>query len=270
VKLPALRADRERVLAECARVPADYEGMHAVCATIAASTLDYGQWDRTAPEARDLLPSLSRFNLLFAPGDQGYADVTKSWGVGFGGWTWNAKFADFDNDGWQDLFVAQGTRLRLNNAYSLLYRNEAGRKFSDQTRALGLEDHRPTGSSLQVDYDLDGDLDLVTYPFLLTPTLWRNDAPKGTGLEIALRDERSGNRSAIGARVEIRAPDRRLQVRDIKGSGGYQSHDLPVARFGLGDWPAVASIRVTWPDGAQTELKDLGLSGQRLTLVRKH
>jgi uncharacterized membrane protein YraQ (UPF0718 family) len=266
VKLPALRADRERVLAECARVPKDYAGMRAVCETIRISELDYGQGRE---EHRDLLRSQSRFNLLFSQRGGAFRDVTGEWGAGFGGWTWNAKFADYDNDGWQDLFVAQGTRLRLNNAYSLMYRNEGGKTLSDRTRELGLEDHRPIGASLHLDYDLDGDLDLITYPFLLTPTVWRNDAPNGPGLEIALRDERSANRHAIGARVEIRAPDGRLQWREIKGSGGYQSHDAPVARFGLGDWPAVASVRVTWPDGEVSELAGLALKGQRATIARR-
>ncbi|HUR41436.1 MAG TPA: FG-GAP-like repeat-containing protein [Verrucomicrobiae bacterium] len=266
VKLPALRASRERVLEECARIPADYAGMLAVCETIGASSMDYGLSHQDHP---GLLPSRSRYNLLWSPREGALRDVTREWGAGFGGWSWNAKFADFDNDGWQDLFVAQGTRLRLNNAYSLLYRNEGGKTFSDQTRALGLEDHRPTGAALQLDVDLDGDLDLVTYPFLLTPTLWRNDAPRGGGFEVALRDERGSNREAIGARVELRGPGGALQVRDIKGSGGYQSHDVAVAHFGLGRWSAASALRVTWPDGSQSEFAGAPLGAGRYTVIRR-
>jgi hypothetical protein len=57
-------------------------------------------------------------------------------------------------------------------------------------------------------------------------------------------------------------------VRDIKASGGQQSHDLLVARFGLGDWPQVASIKVTWPDGESSELKPGALKSGRYRLVR--
>ena len=51
-------------------------------------------------------------------------------------------------------------------------------------------------------------------------------------------------------------------MRDIKASGGQQSHDLLVARFGLGDWPQVASIKVTWPDGTSSEVKGALKSGR--------
>ena len=52
----------------------------------------------------------------------------------------------------------------------------------------------------------------------------------------------------------MRAADGRRQMREIKASGGNQSHDLLVARFGLGDWGSVASMTVRWPDGDKTDL----------------
>ena len=69
-------------------------------------------------------------------------------------------------------------------------------------------------------------------------------------------------------RIEIRAPDGRLQVREIKGSGGYASSDVPVAFFGLGDWPSVASIRVRWPGGESSTVDGLALASGSYTLVR--
>ena len=118
------------------------------------------------------------------------------------------------------------------------------------------------------DFDLDGDLDIITHPFQLTPVLWRNDAPKGAGFEVALDDRRSHNRYGIGARVEIRSPDGRRQVREIKGSGGYASYDAPAAFFGLGDWPGVASIKVLWPDGESSVVEGAAFGSARYTLVR--
>src|SRR5205823_1782745 len=155
----------------------------------------------------DELPSVKHTNLLYTPSGQGFRDVTAEWHAGVGGWSWNAKFADLDNDTWQDLYVVQGSRLRPGSASATFYRNQQGKTFKDETRAFGLEDHVPTGSSIYVDLDLDGDLDIITHPFQLTPVLWRNDSPKGAGFEIALDDRRSHNRYGIGARVEIRAPD---------------------------------------------------------------
>src|SRR5436190_938288 len=92
--------------------------------------------------------SLARFQAAVARDGARFMDVTAKWKVGYGGWTWNAKFADLDNDTWQDLFLAQGTRLRLYNPSNVFYRNQGGKVFEEQTRAAGLEDHLPTASSL--------------------------------------------------------------------------------------------------------------------------
>ena len=166
-----------------------------------------------------------------------------------------------------DLFIAQGSRLRLYNTSNVYYRNKAGAGFEEQTRQAGLEDHMPTAASLFVDYDLDGTVDLVTYPFQLTPVAWRNDGAKAPGFEVRLEDQRTANKFAVGARVDVKAADGRRQMREIKASGGNQSHDLLVARFGLGDWGSVASMTVQWPDGDRTELSG-PLQPGRYRLVR--
>ncbi len=164
-------------------------------------------------------------NLLYSPGDKGFRDVTSAWKAGFGGWSWSARFADLDNDGFQDLYVAQGSRLRPGSVSATFYRNQKGKSFSDETRAFGLEDHVPTGSYVYLDVDGDGDLDLITHPFQLTPVLWRNDAPKGPGFALALDDLGSPNRRAIGARVRDPCPGR-----SDPGPGGEGERRLRVLR----------------------------------------
>jgi uncharacterized membrane protein YraQ (UPF0718 family) len=264
-RLPALGADKAKIMEECAKIPADFTSMKDVCGTIALSPMDHENSDVTYA---DEIPSVKHTNLLYTPGDKTFRDITSQWHAGFGGWSWSARFADLDNDGWQDLYVAQGSRLRPGSVSATFYRNEKGKTFKDETRKFGLEDHVPTGSYVYVDVDNDGDLDLITHPFQLTSVLWRNDAPRGPGLAVTLEDRTSPNRRAVGARVEIRAPDGRLQVREIKGSGGYESFDPLQGFFGLGDWPSVQSIKVTWPDGNSSSLAGLALASGRYTLVR--
>jgi ASPIC and UnbV/FG-GAP-like repeat/FG-GAP repeat len=264
-RLPALGADKAKVMEECARIPKDFTTLHDVCGTMALSPMDNEESDVTYA---DEMQQVKHTNLLFAPDGHGYKDVTNGWHAAFGGWSWNAKFADLDNDGWQDLYVAQGSRLRPGSVSATYYHNEHGTGFADATKKSGLEDHVPTGSYLYIDFDNDGDLDIITHPFQLTPVVFRNDAPKGKALQLALEDRRTPNRSAIGARVEIRAPDGRLQVRAIKGSGGYASSDVPVAYFGLGDWPSVSSIKVEWPGGDSSRVDGLALASGTYTLVR--
>ena len=264
-RLPALGADKAAIMAECAKIPADFATMKDVCGTIASSPMDHETSDVTYS---DEIPSVKHTNLLYTSGGKTFRDITAQWHAGFGGWSWSARFADLDNDGWQDLYVAQGSRLRPGSVSATFYRNEGGKGFKDETRRFGLEDHVPTGSFVYVDVDNDGDLDLITHPFQQTSVLWRNDAPRGAGLALSLEDRTSPNRDAVGARVEIRAPDGRLQVREIKGSGGYESFDPPLGFFGLGDWPSVQSIRVTWPDGSTSALGGLKLASGRYTLIR--
>jgi len=264
-RLPALGADKAKVMAECAKIPRDFTTLHDVCRTIALSPMDNEESDVTYG---DEIPSVKHTNLLFAPQANGFRDVTSAWHAGFGGWTWNARFADLDNDTWQDLYVAQGSRLRPGSVSATFYHNQSGKTFAEETKKFGLEDHVPTGAYLYIDFDNDGDLDIITHPFQLTPVVWRNDSPKGRGFQLALDDRRSPNHAGIGARIEIRAPDGRLQVREIKGSGGYASSDAPSAFFGLGDWPSVASIKVLWPGGGSSTVDDLTLASGSYTLVR--
>ena len=251
LRLPALGADKAAVLAECAKIPADFVTMHDVCTAMAESPMDYNQSYKTMT---DEIPSVGLTNLLFKRDGKTWHDETAAWNVGYGGWTWNAKFADLDNDTWQDLFIAQGTRLRLYNPSNVLYHNDKGKRFVETTGEMGLTDHSPTASFLFLDYDLDGDLDILSYPLQLTPVVWRNDAPQGPGFAVRLDDQRTKNRAGVGGMIEIRAADGRRQVREIKASGGHQSHDLLAAHFGLGDWGSVASIKVIWPDGEAREL----------------
>lgn len=259
------QATRSVVVGECARIPASLFTLHDACAQAGRNPIDYGQ---TFKALTSQTPQVANTNLLFAPGGSGYRDVTRQWGVGFGGWSWNAKFADLDNDGWQDLFITQGTRLRFLSPSNLLYRNEHGSRFVESAATLGLADHVPTGGSLFVDINQDGRLDIVSYPFALTPVVWGNDLRIAPGLELRLRDDRSSNRDAIGARVVIRAADGRQQMREIKASGGFESLDEPLADFGLGHWRSVAAISVRWPDGAQTTLRGLALEAGRYSIER--
>ena len=125
----------------------------------------------------------------------------------------------------------------------------------------------PTAASLFLDYDNDGKLDLITSPFQLTPVGWRNDGAKAPAFEVRLEDRRTANKFAIGARIDVRSKDGRRQMREIKASGGNQSHDLLLARFGLGDWESVASMTVRWPDGETSEVAG-PLKPGRYRLVR--
>jgi len=263
-RLPNNGGDKSLEMLACSKVPRDFAEYLDICAAMALSPFDREHSEAVSAQVHQL-PGR---NLLFVKNHQGYGDATDHWGAAYGGWSWNAKFADLSNDGWQDLFITQGTRQRRQSPSNLYYHNLGGKGFSESATAAGLEDHNPTGASLFLDAGEEGALDILTYPFLLTPVEWHNDHPAGQELELALEDRTVPNHAGVGARVELRAPDGRLQIREIKGSGGYESHDEPVAHFGLGDWPSVATITVTWPDGSAQVLDGQTLGPGRYTLVR--
>lgn len=263
--VPVRGGSTPAVVESCRQFPAELGRLHDVCEAAAGTPLDYGQAPRSSP---DQAPQVKETNLLFAREGDRLADVTGRWGAAYGGWSWNAKFADIDNDTWQDLYITQGTRLRFRSASNVLYRNQEGGGFAEQSTELGLAHRVPTGASLFVDYDMDGRLDVITHPFALTPVIWHNETAAPGALEISLRDGRSANHDAIGARVEIRSPEGLLQVREVKASGGYGSDDVKTARFGLGSWSGVSSIAVAWPDGQRDTLSVPSLGPGRYVLER--
>ena len=264
-RLPVLGADTARILEECARIPTDFTTMREVCAAIPATPMDHEATDEAHPED---MAQVKQTNLLYRGEEKAYTDVTSAWKAGVGGWTWNARIADLDNDGWQDLYITQGSRLRPNSPSAVYDHNKAGKGFEDLARASGLEDHNPTGASLLVDYDLDGDLDVIAQPFLLTPVVWRNDAPAGEGFELSLDDASGANRAALGARVGIELVDGSRQWREIRASGGYQSQNPPVAHFGIGRDGLVKVITVRWPAGGETRFANLAAGAGRYTVRR--
>ena len=99
--------------------------------------------------------------------------------------------------------------------------------------------------------------------------LWRNDRPAGEGIEVALDDQRSGNRAGLGARITLKFVDGSLQAREMRASGGYQSQNPPVAHFGIGTHAAVRELVVTWPDGSVSEFKSLQAGAGRYTVIHR-
>jgi hypothetical protein len=177
--------------------------------------------------------------------------------VGFG-----VAFADFDNDGWEDLIIANG-HVRDNThqfdaaqAYRQrlqVFRNEGGR-FRDVSATALPPDLPPlVGRGLSVaDYDADGRLDVAIVDLEGEAVLLRNASQGGKWLQVRLRQVGS-NRDALGARVTLRLGEATL-VREVRTSGGLLSSFFPVAAFGGGATTAPGVLTVTWPDGLEETL----------------
>jgi hypothetical protein len=215
------------------------------------------------------VPSIKDRNVLLDQNGGAYSDEARSFGVSEAGWTWNAQFADFDGDGWEDLFAVNGGWFRaVERLYShVLYRNHGGRGFRDVTKAAGLVDYRPTGAYTFADFDNDGDLDIITAPYDAPVVFYRNQISHNSSVIVELDDE-LGNRAGIGSLVTVTDARGRKQQREIKSSGGYLSFNAPRAHFGLGRASAVREISVRWSTGETSRIAGPFPAGFRYRISR--
>ena len=205
-----------------------------------------------------------------------------------GGWGWGAAAVDLDHDGRRDLVTATGW-IEPNGAglyewrdqQAFLFRNTGADAAGvpaferiDAARA-GLR-HRLQGRALlTLDYDRDGDRDVVIFNFDARPSLFRNDlggpagpsAASGTGwLRVFLEPPRGSGVAphGWGAVVTVTAAGR-TQAAAI-GAGGFFGASEMSAHFGLGAAARVDQLTVDWPDGARTVLR--GVAADQTITIR--
>ncbi len=194
----------------------------------------------------------------------GMFGVSRMW-VGFG-----TGFADFDGDGWPDLFVANGhvAYERLDSPYyqpAQLFRNDSGRRFvevSDQGGPYFSVPHVGRGAAVG-DLDNDGGLDLVISHQNDPVVVLRNRQPNKHWVRVLLRGVES-NPDAVGATVSAMFGDRRIH-KWVRGGGGYLSYFDPRILFpAIDDNPI--DVKVRWPLG-RTEVFPALEQGQTHELV---
>ena len=184
-----------------------------------------------------------------------------------GGVAWG----DYDNDGWLDLFAPR-TSFYSNDGDSInhLWHNNGDGTFTRVERGSPATDNDQSWGAAWGDYDNDGFLDLVVGQWGGTEKnrLYRNNGNSNAWLTFRIVGTRS-NRAAIGAKVRLRATihgQTVTQLREISGgNGAAQQNDLR-AHFGLGDAKQADEVRVEWPSGQVTELKNVA-SKQFLTIT---
>jgi hypothetical protein len=256
-------AARQRDPRRCEPLAEAWPRLAGICrATMAAV-------DPPPPELlADVIPSVRQRNLLFVRNDAGtYDDQADRFGLTHAGFVWNAKFADLDNDEWQDLFAVTGdltVRLRHPSAF---FRNLEGQRFENRTEAAGLLSWLDTLAYSYTDADNDGDIDLVVVPAVGPVTFYRNNLSGRRSIAFELRDHR-GNRFGIGSRILIHYGEGRSQMRDIQASGGFLSFDAPVAHFGLGDHPGIDRVEILWSTGERSVLSHRLDAGARYVITR--
>ncbi|NNE43002.1 MAG: hypothetical protein HKN12_02230, partial [Gemmatimonadetes bacterium] len=198
-------------------------------------------------------------------GDGTFVDVTTPAGVIHGWWGWAASFADFDNDGWLDIYHVNGwyqTTFEMDPAR--FWKNAGNGTFVEIAAPLGVDDTGQGRGLSCFDYDRDGDLDLFIANNYQAPVLYRNDGGNSLnwlGVDLA---GPSPNREAIGSRVRIVTMGG-TQLRETRSGCNFVSQDPTDVHFGLGSAATVDSVEITWPDGAVTVLEDVA-ANQTITV----
>ncbi len=180
---------------------------------------------------------------------------------------WGTGLVDFDNDGWPDLFYSVGNLFprveRFNPRYPykgprFLFRNLRDGTFANITGECGpglTTPHSSRGCAFG-DFDNDGDMDVLIMNMNEPPSLIRTDVSSGNHwLKVKLVGVES-NRTAIGARVDLRAGGRTLSQEVQSQSSYYSVNDLRL-HFGLGTETEVEKLTVRWPSGKHEVVRDV-------------
>ena len=216
------------------------------------------------------IPMQTQFNLLLSgQTDHTFQDVSEQTKISTAEWSWNARFADLDNDEWQDIYVVNGVPITQEYASNNFFHNLKGKSFALAQTEFGLDDHDHSSSYTYIDIDQDGDLDIVANTLYGPFKVYTNNNTQGNSLTIKLVDEQ-GNRFCLGCTIIIRyGPEgERHQMREIKTGGGFHSYDAPTAHFGLGEYKTIRQIEITWSTGETSKLQHEFLANHEYTLHR--
>lgn len=198
-----------------------------------------------------------------------FDDITFAAGMGLNTrWLgWGTSFADFDNDGWLDVFLVNGhvypevEKLTTEAGYAqrkVLYQNLKNGKFADVSVQVGgaVMENSPARGAAFGDFDNDGDIDIVINNVNAAPELIRNDSKSGNNwLKIKLVGVRS-NRGGIGARIKLTTEDG-AQIEEVRSGSSYYSQNDMRVNFGVGKAVKIKSVEVRWPSGQVDTLNDL-------------
>ena len=206
------------------------------------------------------------------------------------GWSWGADFFDMDNDGDDDLYVVNG--MNAYNVYgtgnpyytdasgqardvyfpsetkesNVLFMNKGG-KLINVSRGSGVDLLGNSRSAAYLDYDGDGDLDIILNNFQEPAVLYRNMAERFNNHWISIRlvgdPLRQTSRDAIGAKIVVTTRSGLHVWREVHSTTGYLSAHPKEQHFGVGKQEKV-NVAIEWPNGERTHFENVGVNKRYL------
>jgi hypothetical protein len=233
-------------------------------------------------------------------GNGSFSEMGQMAGISNTDWSWAPLFADFDNDGWKDLFVTNGYlrdytnmdfmkymndyvqksrgtigeqdilqlvhQMPASNVSNYVYKNTGNFSFQNTGQEWGINVASNSNGAAYADLDNDGDLDLIVNNINQPAFIYQNQAGKQLAhqyLQIKLEGE-GKNTQGLGAKVMLYSGGN-FQYQEQMPASGYQSSISPVLHFGLATVTSADSLHVVWPSGKVQLIKDIK-AGELLVL----
>ena len=237
-------------------------------------------------------------------GNGTFSEIGQLAGISNTDWSWSALAADYDNDGWKDVFVTNGylrdytnmdflkymtghlqqkgttvyrkdlfelvQKIPSSNIVNYIFKNKNGLQFENMQNPWGIKQASSSNGAAYADLDNDGDLELIINNINSPAFIYKNNASEqGSNNYIKLQLKGTAkNSQGIGAKVFVYAHGNTQLVEQMPARG-FQSSVSPILHFGLGSLKKVDSVKVTWLSGMSQTINQVN-SGESLVMEEKN
>lgn len=226
-------------------------------------------------------------------GNGTYSEIAQIAGVAHTDWSWSVLLADFDLDGFNDIYITNGVfrdvidqdksneikniirsqgrkptdadflkytqMLPQQKLQNYFFKNNGDRTFTNESNHWAIQKPTFSNGAVYADLDNDGDLDLIVNNINEEATLLKNNAREnniGNYVQLEFLGPPE-NKFGIGVKVELNFGDEKIVVRQLVNSRGYLSSVSNKLHFGLGKEEIIPKIKIIWPDGKKQLLANL-------------